>query len=583
MLIGRQREIGRLDEVLELTGGGRGGLCVLCGEPGIGKTRLADDMVAHATARGFVSSWGRAWETGGAPAYWPWIELLEPLAAPETELPPRVNLLLGGKAGAAVGEGTRADPARERFELFEAVASFLRACARKQPLLLVFDDLHAADIATLELLAFVARGLRTARIAIVCTWRDAEARFPRVADLLARIGREGDTLWLCPLSSEEVAELIRQETGRSDCELSAAIHGLSDGNPLFIREMVHALHASRMAVPRLDQLRSAGALDSVLSLVRGRLAGAGDELRALLEVAAAIGRESELALLAEAAGKTPAETCALLEEATARGLMMRRSDARWAFAHALVREAFYLELSAEKRHTLHHAITLALMRRVPGEPSAVEASEAVVSTLAHHALAALPLGDPSFVLRTACRAAAHARAQLAYEEATALLERTLAICSEYPIQEAERGELALALGWAATEAGKIARGRELFREAAKIARCTGDATLLARAALGEGAQYVLAEVRTELLDALREALHALGDREGDEVRRLRARVLARLSAALTPSDTPDEPLALARQALAMAEGEIDARTRSTSMSAWARRLPTSHRPPSGSW
>src|SRR5688572_6773668 len=112
MLIGREREIGRLDEVLALAGTGRGGLCVLSGEPGIGKTRLADAVVARASARGFLVSWGRAWESGGAPAYWPWIELLEPLAAHASELPPRVKRLLGRDAGASVGEGTRADPAR---------------------------------------------------------------------------------------------------------------------------------------------------------------------------------------------------------------------------------------------------------------------------------------------------------------------------------------------------------------------------------------------------------------------------------------------------------------------------------------
>ena len=100
-------------------------------------------------------------------------------------------------------------------------------------------------------------------------------------------------------------------------------------------------------------------------------------------------------------------------------------------------------------------------------------------------------------------------AKLAYEEAIALLERALAICDEHGVADGERAEVALALGWATTEAGQLARGREVFREAAEIARRIGDAALLARAALGQGGEYVFAEIRPELVDALREALGAL--------------------------------------------------------------------------
>jgi tetratricopeptide (TPR) repeat protein len=171
------------------------------------------------------------------------------------------------------------------------------------------------------------------------------------------------------------------------------------------------------------------------------------------------------------------------------------------------------------------------------------------------------VGDAVAAVRVARRAAAHARAQLAYEAAITLLECALDTCDEHGVDERERAEVALALGWATTEAGKLSRGRELFREAARIARCTDDSTLLARAALGQGGEYVLAEIRTELVDALREALAALGTRSGDEPRRLRARLLARLAAALTPSGTPEEPLGYARQAVAMTKDETDIRTR----------------------
>src|SRR5205823_1676442 len=140
---------------------GRGALCVVSGEAGIGKTRLADEAASLASGRGFVVAWGRAWETGGAPPYHPWTEALRALMSSTTIAPPSVVLaLLDGPLRSLGGEGTRADPARERFELFEGVTAFLRAAAQRAPLLLVFDDLHIADLPTLELLAFVARGLR---------------------------------------------------------------------------------------------------------------------------------------------------------------------------------------------------------------------------------------------------------------------------------------------------------------------------------------------------------------------------------------------------------------------------------------
>jgi tetratricopeptide (TPR) repeat protein len=560
MFLGREREIGALDQVLNAASSGNGGLRVLSGEPGIGKTRLADEVVARATAKGFRVSWGRAWETGGAPAYWPWIEALAPLARTEDELPPRVQALLGSSADPVPGEGMRADPARERFELFEGVSSFVRAYGRREPLLLVFDDLHIADIPSLELLCFVARGLRVSRIAVLGTYRDFEARRPPVADMLARIAREGEVLPLRPLSREEVAELVRHETKHADAALSAAIHQLTEGNPLFLRETIYAVNANKSEVPldALDDiLHDMGALGGVLALVRSRVAGAGDQTRAVLDAAAVLGREAGRSLLSAVTGQTPNETLAALEDATLRGLLVRRGPERWAFSHVLVREAFYRSLPPDQRCALHHSIVVAWGERA----RAGVASEPFLAALAHHAMAALPVGDPVVAVRSARRAAAHARTQLAYEEAVLLLERARAACDEHGLDDRERAEVAIALGWAATEAGRLERGRELFREAVTLALRTGDPMLFARAALGQGAEYVLAEIRTELVDGLRAALAALGDRDGQEERRLRARLLARLAAALTPSGTPEEPLGLARQALALAEGETDVRTR----------------------
>ena len=554
MLIGRAREVARLEQLLASAASGRGGLRIVHGEPGIGKTRLADELAGVAAERGFVVAWGRAWETGGAPAYWPWLELLEILVEADVEVPAKVRELVGRAPRQAPGEGTRADPARERFEVFEAVASYLRARARAAPLLLVFDDLHMADGATLELLSFVARGLRAARIAVIATWRDTEARAASVADALTRIAREGEGVHLRGLPREDVAEVVRHELGRFDGNLSAQLYELTEGNPLFLVETLRAVAAGARTAT-VEGLREIAVGGGVQALVRERLRAAPPELGATLEAAAVFGREVTLGLLAEVTGDDEGTVRRRLDDAATRGLLVRRGEDRWAFSHALVREAFYRDLAKDAARALHARIATALARRVASGASAL------LPTLAHHALEALPHGDAAEAMRLACLAAEGARAQLAYEEAIALLERALTASGAIAADDHTRAEVMLALGWASTEGARFARGREMFREAAVIARRAGDARLLARAALGQGGEYVLAEIRSELVLVLREALALLGSSEAPEDVRLRARVLARLAASLTPSATPEEPLGLARQALRMAEGETDVRTR----------------------
>src|SRR5258706_7194306 len=126
MLVGRARELEGLEQMLKDAVASAGGLRIVHGDAGIGKTRLADEIAARAARQMITVTWGRACETGGAPAYWPWIELLLPLADVHERLPPQVAALLNRVAPAPPSEGTRSDPARGRFELFEAVSSFLR-------------------------------------------------------------------------------------------------------------------------------------------------------------------------------------------------------------------------------------------------------------------------------------------------------------------------------------------------------------------------------------------------------------------------------------------------------------------------
>lgn len=529
LFLGREREVRDLQRRLDAAVDGRGGLHLVVGEPGIGKTRLADEVAAGAPQRGMAVAWGRAWETGGAPPFYPWVEALE---------------ALGGKAAGAPGldesrpargESAGADAARERFAVFERVLAFLHERSRRSPLLLVFDDLHAADLPSLELLHFVARSLRARRIAIIGTLRDVEAHRAPVAEVLARVGREATRVTLGALGSEDVARLVEEHTGHADARLTSELVSKTEGNPLFVVE----------ALRMLDQ-RSTLAPSGVLAVIASRIDGLDAETSSLLDAASVFGRRVIAQALASATRTSLADVTRRLGDVSARGVLRPTGDGSYVFSHALVRDAFYERVAPERRRELHRAIATTLAAEGPRH----------AALAAHHMLEALPRVSASEAVRASIAAAEAARARLAPEDAVALLERAIVATSDLDASERDRIELLLALGWAATEAGSLARGRQVFREAHRRAATTGDAALVARAALGQGAELVFGEVRDELVATLRSALAGLSGAAD-----LRARLLARLAAALQPSTHPDEPLALAREAMAMAEQVVDPRVR----------------------
>ncbi|HEY8942817.1 MAG TPA: hypothetical protein VIM73_01090, partial [Polyangiaceae bacterium] len=249
--------------------------------------------------------------------------------------------------------------------------------------------------------------------------------------------------------------------------------------------------------------------------------------------------------LAKATGTPLVDVMRRLGDLCSRGVLRPRDDGSFVFAHALVRDVFYERIPPHRRRELHGAIAATLAGGV---------REAAL--VAHHLLAAVPLVSAHAVIRASIVAAEVARARLAPEDAVTLLERASVAVEDLDTSEVDRLELLLALGWAATEAGTLARARQIFREASRRAATTQDATLIARAALGQGAELVFGEVRDELIATLRGALAGLTGSND-----LRARLLARLAAALQPSTTPEEPVTLARQAMQMAEGVPDPRMR----------------------
>jgi predicted ATPase len=402
-LFGRGRELAQIEPMLEEASRGPGRILLVTGEPGVGKTRLGDEIAARATARGLPVLWGRSWEAGGAPAYWPWLEVLGGLARALDDAALRdalgegaslvADLLpeLRGRLVEPAATGAPSPPAppsstdEARFRLWRAVVSLVRRGAAPRGLLLVFDDLHSADRSSLLMLYALAREIRSTRVMLIATCRDVEARLdPETGQLITRLGREGVTLGLGRLDRQAALELLhgalgaRRQGADGPIDLSPAVESAifdrTQGNPLFLGEMVRLIDEEGPAAV------AAGVVPAgVRDVIRQRLDRVSPETRQFLNLAAVAGDELSLDLLQACGGGPPEVLAARIAECVRAGVVTARAG-RPRFAHALVREVLYRELSPAERSSLHRTVGRAL-ERLPAVAAGPPWME-----LAHHAL-----------------------------------------------------------------------------------------------------------------------------------------------------------------------------------------------------
>src|SRR5215469_5204503 len=365
--VGRERELAELRAGLADVTASHGHLFLLSGEPGIGKTRLAEEISSDASARGMRVLWGRCWEGGGAPAYWPLIQILR--AALSDRDGEQLQTLLGPNAteiARLIPELKSSLPALEtsqattdsesaRFLLFDSVATLLKNLALKGPLLVVVDDLHDADQPSLQMLRFIARTTKDVPLLIVGTYRDAEVKnSPELGKLVGDLLREGQPLPLIGLSKAEVGELITRRTGRIlDEGLVADLYRATDGNALYVVGVARLLESDRTAIDR----HRFNIPDGVRESIRRQLDRVSEEVKSLLAIASVIGTEFDMQLLERLSG-TSAGLIERLEEAARIGILTSptASYARCRFSHALIRGVLYDELPAKNRIKLHGEI-----------------------------------------------------------------------------------------------------------------------------------------------------------------------------------------------------------------------------------
>ncbi|HUK66553.1 MAG TPA: AAA family ATPase [Anaeromyxobacteraceae bacterium] len=426
--VGRAQERAALDRIVAEVKGGRHAVLLVLGEPGVGKSRLLDELAVRFLRAGGTVARGRAYEAEALRPYAAWIDALR--AAPLAT----VNETVRAELAALLPELGPPGPSSEENRLFEAVVQALSTLSRERPLALILDDVQWFDERSAALLHYAERSLRGVPLLLACAGRAAELADNPLALKVARALSRGELvtrLELGPLSPDEIAELTESAAPGLD---GARIYEESEGNPLLALEMARALRTGSDPSGSLEAL-----LEERFEHLQGRA-------REVLPWAAALGRSFRADRLARVAGMGAAELLPAVEELERRGVLKPAGEGAYDFTHDLVRRAAYRSLSAPRRQLLHREVARALSP-LP-DPDGALAGE-----IAHHAA----LGeDAELATQAAVGAAARATRLFAFAEARSLVERGLSLAVRLP--PAQRISVSLALLRVAVDASRTAGG-----------------------------------------------------------------------------------------------------------------------------
>ncbi|WP_045015029.1 ATP-binding protein [Streptomyces sp. NRRL S-623] len=438
-LFGRDHPAGVLRSEIVRATDSHGGLVLVTGEAGIGKTTLVTDTAHEARRRGALVVGGSCWDSDSTPGYWPWVQVLRGLrrsataaewTAAQEAADGRLGILLGDPAndgraaGPSTGEadgdgasGASADGA-EAFGLYDAVTTALVTVSQSRPLVVVLDDLHSADPASLRLLEFAAQHAWFERLLLIGTYRDVEVEapgHPLQQLILPLVSRASATLTLTGLGRDEVGALMSVTTGREPApQLVDEVHRRTGGNPFFVEQTARLWHSGSPVSTIPPGVREA---------VRQRLSLLPDAVVSLLTAAAVLGREFRRQVLAVVHGSPVPQVERLLESAIVARVVVPRPSGSYAFAHDLLRETLYASLGDADTRRRHAAAVRALDAH-GGLGDAVRPGD-----LARHAHLAGEELERDRRIDLLLAAARDASGRLADEEAIGHYRRALALAS----------------------------------------------------------------------------------------------------------------------------------------------------------
>ncbi len=550
VFVGREAALQQLVDALAVVAGGRGRVVLVAGEPGIGKTSLLRrfaDMFADMA--GGPVAWGSCPEHVAAPPLWPWEKVLRAVrtGCPQRLVPGPVAELLDDDTQPLL-EGL--DVAGAALRRFDAIGQYLTS--GPDPLLVVLDDLHRADLASLRLLAYLAESVPASRLLLAVSYRPHEAgSLAETLDSLARAG--AGWIELSGLDAEDTQALVSAVTGREVSKHTAeGLWARTEGNPFFLRELVGLLTSEH----RLDQPDTAPVPVPVREVVLRRIARLPQTAAAVLSVAAIAGRQFDIDVVAEAASVEVEAALEAIDAAVAAGLVVENEQQLgwFQFTHALVAEALYETTGRLRRVRQHRRIGAAAARVWAGHDK--EAAE-----IARHWLLAAEL-DPATAAQASTHAATAARVaatRLAPEDAATLWRQALT-AADLAGDDVDRYPLLMGLATSLYQTGLLYEGLPVFVQAIEqvLAETGSEGTDSSRlvtaalAALGEPAYPVpYGHVDDRLVEVLKRTLSRLTDPVQ------RALVLSCLAVARYYDGDPQRRAALSDQALALARPTAD--------------------------
>lgn len=525
--VARTRERSELRSWLDRLDSGRGGLVAIGGEPGVGKTRLAEELIADGASRGFRALVGRCFEMDAPPPYGPFVEVLE--AALKDVDPETFRMALGPSAGEMakilpqlrhlyddIPPPLELPPEQERRYLFNSIRDFIERASSVTPLVVLFDDVHWTDEASLQLLEHVAPALTDIPVLVIATYRDVEldAYRPLAKTLEDLVRRRLVTRMSLPRFDEDAvgAMLTKLAGGPPPPALTASIYKETEGNAFFVEEVFrHLDEEGRLRAPdggwRTDLEVGALEVPEGVRLVIGRrLQRLAPETTKLLTAAAVIGRICDFRLLEAVAAGDGDELLDCLDEAENSHVVMSRADGREAkvvFVHELIRQTLLGAVALPRRQRLHLRVAEA-MEKVYSDDLAPHAAG-----IAHHLYSAGAAADPVKTQEYLVMAGDRAMEGAAFAEALKYFEEACELGA--PQSDVERAGLLFRVGLARRSLGHLDEGLTVWRDALALYEAAGDVASVGAVTPEIGLQLAWAARWPEALEIAMRGLAVIGE------------------------------------------------------------------------
>ncbi|MDQ4125314.1 MAG: AAA family ATPase, partial [Actinomycetota bacterium] len=525
--VGRTRERAELRAWLDRLDSGRGGLVVIGGEPGVGKTRLAEEVVADAASRGYLTYVGRCFEMDSPPPYGPFVEVLE--AALKEVDAATFRAALGTSAGEVakilpqlrhlyddIPPPLELPPEQERRYLFNSLRDFIERASSVSPHVVLFDDVHWTDEASLQLIEHMAPVFAGIPVLVIATYRDVELDAYRplaktLEDLLRR--RLLTRVSLDRFDEDAVEAMLTKLAGEPPPPaLTASIFKETEGNAFFVEEVFR--HLDEEGRLRDEQGRWRGDLqvddlevpEGVRLVIGRRLQRLAPETTKLLTAAAVIGRICDFRLLEAVAGGDGDELLDSLDEAERSHVVMSRADGRDAkvvFVHELIRQTLLGAIALPRRQRLHLRVAEA-MEKVYSEDLAPHAAG-----IAHHLYSAGAAADPVKTQEYLVMAGDRAMEGAAFAEALKYFEEACELGAPQP--DVGRAGLLYRVGLARRSLGHLDEGLAAWRDALTLYEAAGDVASVGAVTPEIGLQLAWAARWPEALEIAMRGLAAIGE------------------------------------------------------------------------